>query len=235
MSSVLEVSDLEVSYHDGTRALRGVSMQIAPAQRVALIGSNGAGKSTLLLALMGALHYSGSIRVDGIALSPKTVEQVRSRCGMVFQDAEDQLFSPTLLEDVAFGPLNQGHSAHAARAKAMEAIAAVGLEGLENKPAHHLSGGQKRCAALATILSMQVQVLLLDEPGANLDFRSRRRLMDLLSTRREAQLIATHDLDMVRRLCTRVILLHDGLVVADGPTGAILADSDLLRKHAMAD
>ena len=154
---------------------------------------------------------------------------------MIFQDAEDHLFMPTLLDDVAFGPLNQGCSADEAQRRACAAIAQVGLAGLEQRSAHHMSGGQKRAAALATVLSMQVQLLLLDEPGANLDGRSRRRMIEILDGRPEALLLATHDLPLIRRLCSRVLLLDEGRLVADRPTAELLADGELLSAHGLVD
>ncbi|MCE5279733.1 MAG: ABC transporter ATP-binding protein [Planctomycetaceae bacterium] len=234
MSELLDIRDLHVSYHDGTAALKGLSLSLAAGEKVALIGPNGAGKTSLLLATVGALPFGGRIVVDGIELKSRTEAQVRSRCGMTFQDPDDQLFMPTLLDDVAFGPLNQGLDPAAAREQALAAIAAVGLPGLEGRSGHHLSGGQKRRAALATILSMQVKLLLLDEPGSSLDARSLRHLADLLSARSEAMLLATHDLAMVRRLCSRVILIDDGRTVAAGPTSAILDDHALLVRHGLA-
>jgi len=234
MSTTLEVRDLRVRYGDGTEALHGISFAVEPGQRVALIGPNGAGKTSLMLAIMRGLDFTGSIVVDGIASSRGSADELRSRCGMMFQEADDQLFMPTLLDDVAFGPLNQGLDAHAAQHAAEDAIRTVGLAGLESRSAHHLSGGQKRCAALATILSMRVKLLLLDEPGANLDFRSRKRLLELLDGRTEAMLLATHDLDLVQRLCTRAILLDAGQIAADGPVEQILGDRSLLAAHGLA-
>jgi cobalt/nickel transport system ATP-binding protein len=233
--TLLDVSDLHVHYADGVDALRGVSLALQPAERVALIGPNGAGKTTLMLAIMNAVRFTGQIAVDSIELCQKTERDVRSRCGMIFQDAEDHLFMPTLLDDVAFGPLNQGCSGDEARRRAAEAIAQVGLTGLEQRSAHHMSCGQKRAAALATVLSMQVRLLLLDEPGANLDGRSRRRLIEILEHRSEAMLLATHDLPLVRRLCSRVILMDEGLIVADRPAADLLADTALLAAHGFAD
>jgi len=233
MSDLLRIENLFVRYPDGTEALRGVSLQVARNERVGLIGPNGAGKTSLLLAIMRGVSYEGRIIVDGIELSRKTAADARSRCGMTFQDPDDQLFMPTLPEDVAFGALNQGLSEDDAVVQARTAIAAVGLEGLENRSAHHLSGGQKRAAALATILSMRVRLLLLDEPGANLDFLSRRRLIDILRGRHEAILLATHDLDMIRRLCRRVIVLDDGRIAADGTVEEILNDLSLLADHGL--
>ena len=232
--TILKIENVRVTYPDGAEALAGISMAVAPAERVGLIGPNGAGKTSLLLAIMRAVSFEGRIVVDGVAVARRTADEARSRCGMTFQDADDQLFMPTLLDDVAFGPLNQGCDAEAARERAQGAIAAVGLDGLEGRSAHHLSGGQKRNAALATILSMQVKMLLLDEPGANLDFRSRRRLIELLGSRDEAMLLATHDLDMVAHLCERVVILNDGQVRADGPAGEVLGDRDLLTVHGLA-
>jgi cobalt/nickel transport system ATP-binding protein len=233
--AVLQVDDLHVRYADGVDALRGVSLRVHPAERVGLIGPNGAGKTTLMLAIMNAVPFSGRIGVDTIAVSKRTELDARSRCGMIFQEAEDHLFMPTLLDDVAFGPLNQGCEAEEARRRAAAAIADVGLTGLEQRSAHHMSGGQKRAAALATVLSMRVQLLLLDEPGANLDGRSRRRLIDILDSRSEAMLLATHDLPMIRRLCHRIVLLDEGRVIADRPTADLLADTALLSAHGLID
>ena len=234
MADILEIDDLHVHYHDGDDALRGVSLRIGRRDRVGLTGPNGAGKTSLLLAVMRGVHYDGRIAVDGVELSRRSANGARNRCGMTFQEADDQLFMPTLLDDVAFGPLNQGLDAPAAADQARAAIAAVGLDGLGARSGHHLSGGQKRNAALATVLSMQVELLLLDEPGANLDFRSRRRLIDLLAGRGEAMLLATHDLDMVGELCGRVVLLDAGRIVADGPTETVLGDAPLLARHGLA-
>ncbi len=231
---IIRVEELRVTYHDGTTALQGVSLAIPLAERVGLIGPNGAGKTSLLLSLMRGVPFTGKIAIDGVASTRKTANKVRDRCGMVFQDADDQLFMPTLLDDAAFGPLNQGMDADNAETAARDAIDAVGLAGLEGRCAHHLSGGQKRGAALATILSMQVKVLLLDEPGANLDIRGRRRLIELLANRTEAMLLATHDLAMVADLCSRVIIMDAGRLVADGPTARLLGDSALLAAHGLA-
>jgi len=232
---LLHIDGLHVHYADGVDALRGVSLAVSPAERVGLIGPNGAGKTTLMLAIMNAVRFSGRIVVDGIAVSKQTEQAARSRCGMIFQDAEDHLFMPTLLDDVAFGPLNQGCGEEEARQRAAAAIAQVGLSGLEERSAHHMSGGQKRAAALATVLSMQVQLLLLDEPGANLDHRSRRRLIETLDGRPEAMLLATHDLPMIQRLCGRVILLDQGRIIADRPTASILGNVALLQLHGLVD
>jgi cobalt/nickel transport system ATP-binding protein len=232
---ILDIADLSVHYHEGGRALQAVSLALAPGERVALIGPNGAGKTTLLLSVLGGVPHTGKIIVDGITLTRGTATAIRNRCGMMFQDPEDQLFMPDLLGDVAFGPLNQGLSQDEARRRSLAAIEAVGLTGLESRCAHHLSEGQKRSACLATLLAMDVRLLFLDEPGAGLDCRARRRLMDLLLGRKEAMLLATHDLDMVRQMCPRVVLLDEGRVVADGSAEAVLGDYSLLRTHGLMD
>ncbi|HUU23724.1 MAG TPA: ABC transporter ATP-binding protein [Phycisphaerae bacterium] len=233
MPELLEIEDLFVSYPDGAEAIRGASLAMGAGSRVGLIGPNGAGKTSLLLAILRGVESRGRIVVDGVELGRRTADEVRSRCGMTFQNPDDQLFMPTLLDDAAFGPLNQGCDAGTAQARAREAIAAVGLEGIEERSAHHLSGGQKRGAALATILSMRVKLLLLDEPGASLDVRSRRRLTEILRGRGEAILLATHDLEMVGELCERAVLLDEGRIVADGATSQILGDAALLREHGI--
>ena len=232
--ALLQVHDLHVRYADGVDALRGVSLTIYPSERVGLIGPNGAGKTTLMLSIMNAVRFTGRIVIDAVEVSKNTEYVTRSRCGMIFQDAEDHLFMPTLMDDVAFGPLNQGCNPDEARRRAQEAIDKVELTGLEQRSAHHMSGGQKRAASLATVISMQVKLLLLDEPGANLDGRSRRRLMEILHARTEAMLLATHDLPMIRRLCSRVILMDEGQIIADRPADDILADTALLGDHGLA-
>jgi cobalt/nickel transport system ATP-binding protein len=232
---LLETSDVRVHYADGVDALRGVSLAVQPGERVGLIGPNGAGKTTLMLAIMNAVRFTGRIVVDGVDVSRKSERETRERCGMIFQEAEDHLFMPTLLDDVAFGPLNQGCDGEEARQRALEAIAQAGLSGLERRSAHHLSCGQKRAAALATVLSMRVKLLLLDEPGANLDGRSRRRLIEILERRSEAMLLATHDLPLIRRLCSRIVLMDEGLIVADRPAADLLADAALLAGHGFTD
>ncbi|MCJ7543074.1 MAG: energy-coupling factor ABC transporter ATP-binding protein [Phycisphaerae bacterium] len=234
MADVLEIRNLSVRYPDGTRALHGVDLTVAAGQRLGLIGPNGAGKTSQLLAVMRGVPFEGSILVDGVALSRRQAARARSQCGMTFQNADDQLFMATLLDDVAFGPLNQGSPADQAAAAATAAIAAVGLSGLEHRPAHHLSGGQMRAASLATVLSMNIKLLLLDEPASNLDFRSRQRLLEILTARPEAVVLATHDLELVAQLCSRVVVLDDGRVAADGPAASILSDRALLAVHGLA-
>ncbi len=232
----LEVRDLRFAYPGGQAILDGVSFTVEPGEHVAVLGPNGAGKSTLLLHLNGLLEAgSGGVVVDGIAVSEETAREVRRRVGLVFQDPDDQLFLPSLLEDVAFGPLNHGDDPHDAEHAALDQLRSFGLEGAAHRAAHHLSGGEKRLASLATVLVMRPDILALDEPTASLDARARRRVVDTLRARPESLLIATHDLDLARDLCARAIVLSEGKVAADGETPVILEDTDFLRRHGLLD
>jgi cobalt/nickel transport system ATP-binding protein len=235
VTPVLEVSDLGYRYPDGTGALAGVSFQIDKNERVALLGPTGAGKSTLLLHLNGILRPStGSVAVGSLPVSDDTLQEVRRRVGLVFQDPDDQLFLPTLLEDVAFGPLNEGRDPREAKRLATETLAELGLEGNEERAAHHLSGGQKRLAALATALVSKPDVLALDEPTGSLDARGRRALVQILGKRQETLVIATHDLGVARALCSRALVLESGKLVSDGLLTDVLADGDFLFQHGLS-
>jgi len=228
---IVEVKDLEFQYPDNTAALRGVSFLIRHGESVAIVGSNGAGKSTLLLHLNGYLTPStGKVRIGDCLLTRDTVGEVRRTVGMVFQDPDDQLFMSTVFDDVAFGPLNLGLTPEEVEKRVSDALATVGVGDLRDRPPHRLSAGQKRRVAIATVLSMAPDILVMDEPSAGLDPRSRSRLITLLNGFRHTKIIATHDLDMVMDLCERTIIMHQGQVIADGPTPEIFANDDLLQK-----
>jgi cobalt/nickel transport system ATP-binding protein len=226
---IVEVLDLKFRYPDHTRALSGISFRIRHGESVAIVGANGAGKSTLLLHLNGYLTPSeGKVRIGDFLLTPATVREVRRTVGMVFQDPDDQLFMSSVFDDVAFGPLNLGLTPEEVTARAESALETVGVGHLKDRPPHRLSTGQKRRVAIASVLSMSPDILVMDEPSSGLDPHARTQLIELLQSFRHTKIIATHDLDMVVDLCERTIVLHDGLVRADGPTLDIFADAKLL-------
>lgn len=229
----IEIEGLDYRYPDGTPALSGVDLQVREGERLGIIGANGAGKSTLLLHLNGLLRGQGTLRVFGMEIRKDTLPRIRERVGLVFQNPDDQLFCPTVFEDIAFGPRNMGLPQEQVRRRVADALHAVGLDGLEEKNAFRLSIGQKKRAALATVLSMDAELLVLDEPSSNLDPRARRELIALLGALGRTQIIATHDLGLVREVCTRVVLLHQGSIVACGSPGEILDDSPLLEAHGL--
>jgi cobalt/nickel transport system ATP-binding protein len=221
-------------YPDGTEALHDISFSVHHGESVGIIGANGSGKSTLLGCTNGLLlPVQGQVRLAGLPVTPANLDEVRRRVGLVFQDPDDQLFMPTVLEDVAFGPLNQGLSPETAEVRAMEALEAVGADTLISKSPRHLSLGQRSAVAIAAVLALQPDVLALDEPAARLDPRSRRRLIRLLAGFQHTKLIASHDLDLVLELCDRVLVLDEGRVVADAPTRQILRDQELLEAHGL--
>lgn len=222
---IVEAAGLSFAYPDGTRALEGVSFRIEHGESVAIVGANGAGKSTLLQHLDGCLTpATGTVRIGDYPISKATLAAVRRSVGMVFQDPDDQLFMPTVFDDVAFGPLNLGLPADEVEARVQRALETVGAAHLKDRPPYRLSGGEKRAVAIATVLSMSPDVLVLDEPTASLDPRSRRQLIALLSGFAHTKIIATHDLDLVLDLCGRTIVLQGGRVAADGPTSELLRD-----------
>jgi energy-coupling factor transporter ATP-binding protein EcfA2 len=237
MTPALEVHDLRYAYPDGRSALEGVSFVVAPGERVGVIGPNGAGKSTLLLHLNGVLPdrpaRASAVTVCGVPATVGNLRAIRRRVGVLFQDPDDQLFCPTVYDDVAFGPRQFGLSDADVRTVVGSALATVGLEGCESRSPHHLSGGEKQRVCLAGVLACAPDVLVLDEPTSDLDPRGRRELKRVLRTLDVTMLIATHDLEMVVELCPRTILLDRGRVVTDGPTIPLLSDEDLMLTHGL--
>lgn len=232
-TSTVEITGLSFAYPDGRLALQDVTLHVKAGEKVALLGPNGAGKSTLLLHLNGLLRpQTGTLRVCGLPVREENLQLVRAAVGMVFQDPNDQLFCPTVFEDVAFGPLYQGLPEREVRARVAAALAAVGMTGFEARPGYRLSLGEKKRLALATVLSMRPEILALDEPSAGLDPRARRNLICLLQDVHLTMLIATHDLQLVRALCSRVFILDAGRNVAEGSV-TLLDDAALLAQHGL--
>ena len=229
---VIELEDLSYTYPDGHRALRGITLKIEAGERVAILGPNGAGKSTLCLQLNGILEPTGgSVSVCGLPVGGRDIKEVRRRVSVVFQDPDDMLFMPTVEADVAFGPSNLGFPEDEIRARVGRALCAVGMEGMGGRSPHHLSFGQKKRAATAAVLSMDPEVLVLDEPSSSLDPRGRREFGELLARLEQTIVVVTHDLPYAHELCERVVILDGGRMVADGPTDEILDDAELLAAH----
>jgi len=234
MTAALSVSQLSFSYPDGHAALSDVNITIETGQRVAVLGPNGAGKTTLALHLNGVKTAdTGTICVGDTTLSDGTVGEIRRRVGLVFQDSNDQLFMPTVGEDVAFGPANLGLKGSDLDGRVAEALHAVGATDLEDRAPHHLSGGERRRAAIAGVLAMRPDILVLDEPTSGLDPAGRRELISLLQELPITQIVITHDLPMALELCDRAIIMDAGEVVADGATSKILQNSELLSQHRL--
>ncbi|MFW6069450.1 MAG: energy-coupling factor ABC transporter ATP-binding protein [bacterium] len=229
----MHVDDLHFNYPDGTVALRGVSLDVRQGEKVALVGPNGAGKSTLMLHLNGLLQGQGRIEVAGLPVQKENLPAIRALVGMVFQNPDDQLFSPTVFEDVAFGPLHMGLPEEEVRRRAARALAQVGMSDAADRLSHHLSLGQKKRVAIATVLSMDAQILVLDEPSSGLDPRARRALIELLEALPLTMLVSTHDMHMARELFPRMIIMDEGQVVADGPTSQLMGDRALLEAHGL--
>lgn len=227
------VRGLRFSYPDGTSALRGVDLDVPPGESIGLIGPNGAGKSTLLLHLNGILLGDGEVQILGTPVNEKNLIEVRRKVGFVFQNPDDQLFMPTVFDDVAFGPLNLGLSPAEVGSRVSLALEKVGLSQFEDRSPHHLSYGEKKRVSLATVLSMEPDILILDEPTGGLDPRGRRELIHLISELSGTKIIASHDLGMIRDLCRRVIFLNQGEIVSDGDTRTILENSSLLEANGL--
>ncbi|MGH3793877.1 MAG: CbiX/SirB N-terminal domain-containing protein [Pseudonocardiaceae bacterium] len=232
--AAVEVHDLHFSYPDGRQALRGVSLRIEPGERVALLGPNGAGKTSLVLQLNGVLTPSaGSVSIGGLDVGRRTLAEVRRRVGVVFQDPDDQLFTPTVGRDVAFGPAHLGLSGPELAARVTEALSYVGLADAVDRPPHRLSQGERRRAAVATVLAMHPEVLVLDEPTSNLDPAARREFADLVKRLGMTTLLVTHDLPYALELCPRVLVIDHGQIAADGPTREVLADPGFMSAHRL--
>lgn len=230
----LEVSGLAFAYPDGHQALFGVDFRVARGERVALLGPNGAGKTTLVLHLNGILGGgTGSVRVAGLPVDRAHMAEIRRKVGIVFQDPDDQLFMPTVREDVAFGPAAAGLKGQELRDRVEWALEQVGMAGFQDRPPHHLSFGQRRRVAVATVLAMEPEILVLDEPSSNLDPASRRELADILRALDVTVLMVTHDLPYALELCPRALILSEGVIAADGRTGELLCDDDLMRAHRL--
>ncbi len=229
---MVTIEDLCFSY-GRHQVLRRVGFTVQPGAKVGLLGPNGAGKSSLLLHLNGILQGEGTIVVDGLPLNAANLGRIRQKVGLVFQDPDDQLFCPTVFEDVAYGPLYQGLPASEVEQRVEQALAAVGMQQARERSPHQLSGGEKKRVALATVLSMQPALLALDEPTNGLDPRARRSLIELLRTLPNTMLVATHDLAMLEELLPEAIVMDEGQIVFQGATAALLADKELLERHGL--
>ncbi len=232
--AVVDIRGLAYAYPDGHQALYGVNLNIHQGERVALLGPNGAGKTTLILHLNGILTAgAGTVAISGLPVTRPNLTEIRRRVGVVFQDPDDQLFMPTVHDDVAFGPANLGVRGEELENRVRDALAVVGMEAHAQRPPHHLSFGQRRRVAVATVLAMRPEILVLDEPTSNLDPFSRRELADIITGLDVTVLIVTHDLPYALQLCERAVILSDGTIAADGPTRDILADAELMGTHRL--
>ena len=233
MHHSIEIEHLSFTYPDGHPALRDVSLSIQPGEKVALVGPNGAGKSTLILHLNGILRGQGRVRVCGLEVADGSLGRLRAMVGLVFQSPEDQLFSPTVFDDVAYGPLYQGLPFQEVQARVADALASVRMQAYAQRVSHHLSAGEKKRIAIATVLSMKPEVLVLDEPTAGLDPRARRSLIELLHELPLTMLVSTHDMLLVHELLPRMVILDEGQVVSDGLTSILMEDGQLLEAHGL--
>ena len=230
---MIEFKNVNFSYENGIQILKDINFKIEEGETIGLIGCNGAGKSTLMKVLLGLLPHEGIITVGDLELNKKNLEEVRRKLGFVLQDSDNQMFMPTVYEDMMFGPLNYGHSKEEAEARVDQVLEELNLTYLKHKYNHKISGGEKRMAAIATILTMRPKVMLMDEPSTALDPENRRRVINAINKLDITQVIASHDLDMILDTCERVILMHDGEIIADGPVEEILTDRELLETNHM--
>lgn len=230
----IRVSNLNFTYPDGTSALRGVFLVVRKGESLGIMGPNGAGKSTLALHLNGILQGEGEIEIMGLPLNKKNLKEIRRKVGFVFQDPDDQLFCPTVREDVAFGPLNMGLAPDVVEWAVGRSLAWVGMEGSEERSPHHMSFGEKKRVALATVLAMEPEILVLDEPVANLDPQGRREFIDLVKSLDVTKVIVSHDLLLNEEVCNRIVVMDRGKIVAEGPTSKILEEKAFLLEHGLA-
>lgn len=230
---VIKVENLNFTYPDSHRALKSVNLRVHRGESVGIMGPNGAGKSTLALHMNGILLGHGRVEIMGIEVCKRNLPEVRNKVGLVFQDPDDQLFSPTVKEDVAFGPLNQGLTSVQVDRAVSQALEWVGMEGFEDRSSHHLSFGEKKRLSVATVLSMEPEILVLDEPVSNMDPRGRREFIDLIKVLEATKVVVTHDVEMAREICDRVVLMDQGEVVADGCPEVIFQDVGLLTEHGL--
>lgn len=237
--AAVAVRDLAFAYPDGRQALFGVTLTVDPGERVAILGPNGAGKTTLVMHLNGILGAAaggtgaGSVAIGGLPVRREHLAEIRRRVGIVFQDPDDQLFMPTVREDVAFGPANLGLAREAIDERVESALRSVGMLDFADRPPHHLSFGQRRRVAVATVLAMEPEILVLDEPSSNLDPASRRELAEIITALGVTVLMVTHDLPYALQLCERSVVLSDGVIAADGATADLLTDAELLARHRL--
>jgi cobalt/nickel transport system ATP-binding protein len=231
---IVDLKDLHFRYPDGTEALTGVTFRIVHGESVGIAGANGMGKTTLLLNLSGqVLPTKGEVSIGEVTLNKTTKQEIRRKVGMVFQRTDDQLFMPTVYEDVAFGPVNLGLSLEKVDEHVKRALEMVGCLHLSNRPPHRLSEGQKRAVAIATVMAMDPDILVMDEPASNLDPKSRRQLINLLKGFKHTKIIASHDLDLILDVCDRCMIIKQGKVIADGPADEILLNEPLLKENSL--
>ena len=233
MKQMIEIRNLNFLYPDGNQAIRDINLDVFQGDSLGIIGRNGAGKSTLLLHLNGLLSGKGVLKIIDKAVCEENIDFIRQKVGFVFQDPQDQLFMPTVYEDVAFGPQNLGWSQEEIDKQVEYALEEVGMRDKKNHLSHHLSLGEQKRVSIATVLSMSPEILVLDEPNSNLDPASRRHLIGLLQSLKISKIIATHDLEMVLEICQRVVLLDNGRIISDGKTEEILSDKELLESHGL--
>jgi cobalt/nickel transport system ATP-binding protein len=230
----VRITRLSYTYPDGTKALEGIDFDVRCGERVAVVGPSGAGKSTLLLHLNGILPGNGAVRIMGQNLDQSNLRQIRKQVGLLFQDPNDQLFCPTVLEDIAFGPLNLGVPEDEVPHRVEKALRDAGLDhSMRSRSSHHLSLGERRRVSLATVLVMEPEVLGMDEPTSNLDPRNRRHLIEVISGLKATLIIATHDLELVLDVCPRTVLMDHGKVWADGETRSMMANAELMETHGL--